>query len=465
MTSTSVKDVSTVMNSFVPSKGSNVAASSQTSFQDVWNSQTGRNQTGEATATEDKKTSNSMDHAKRGEALKAKDAVKVKPKEATAKEAEPLDEKKLEEAMEVLGTVGAELMQEIADTFGISMEELEQLMVDMNLEAADLMDPKKLSALLLEAGGATDSLALLTDEGLCNNFQILMNRQKELFNQISEVLQISPEQLTELVEEMDTLKVGAQEMPQEDLLAQMADEQEPQIMLEVDESQPRDTQDLLKGSNVLTEEATVKVEMNTADEAMQNTAGESNADTAKEQTGNLLLQNLKAENFNAELAQISEKASSWNETTQDIMRQIMDYMKIQVKPDTSSLTMQLHPESLGTLEVHVASKGGVLTANFVTQNEMVKAALESQMVQLQESFAEQGVKVEAIEVTVQTHQFESNLEQGRGRQQEEPARKGKTRRINLNTPLDMEEMEAMTEAEQLAADMMTANGNTVDYTA
>ena len=79
-------------------------------------------------------------------------------------------------------------------------------------------------------------------------------------------------------------------------------------------------------------------------------------------------------------------------------------------------------------------------------------------------FEEQGVKVEAVEVTVQTHEFERNLDQGRGREQQsnESAKKGRTRRINLNDALSMENME---EEDALAADMMAASGNTVDYTA
>ena len=73
------------------------------------------------------------------------------------------------------------------------------------------------------------------------------------------------------------------------------------------------------------------------------------------------------------------------------MRQIMDYMKVSVKADSSELEMQLHPQSLGTLHIQMASRNGVVTANFIAQNETVKAALESQMVQLKENFAEQGV--------------------------------------------------------------------------
>ena len=76
-------------------------------------------------------------------------------------------------------------------------------------------------------------------------------------------------------------------------------------------------------------------------------------------------------------------------------------------------------------------------------------------------------KVEAIEVTVQTHQFEQNLELGRddngSREAEAGVGRRRTRRINLNTAFA--EDEPQTEEDRIAADMMSANGNTVDFTA
>ena len=192
---------------------------------------------------------------------------------------------------------------------------------------------------------------------------------------------------------------------------------------------------------------------------------EKDAEGGEQPGGNLFLQDLRTEEFRPEVQQSAEAANlAEADSTENIMRQIMDYMKVQLKEDTSSLEMQLHPASLGTVQVQIASRGGAVTANFITQNEAVKTALESQMPQLIERFGEQGVKVEAIEVTVQSHAFERNLEQGgnRDRQNEEPARKGRVRRINLNDTVSMESME---EEDALAADMMAVSGNTVDYTA
>ena len=127
--------------------------------------------------------------------------------------------------------------------------------------------------------------------------------------------------------------------------------------------------------------------------------------------------------------------------------------------------MQLHPESLGSLHIQITSKGGEVTAQFRVQDETVKAAIESQVAELKETLKNQGIKVEAVEVTVESHAFESNLWQGQGREENasyQGERKGH-RRINLN---ELEGLEELTEEEdKLAAEMMEANGNTVDYTA
>ena len=463
MTSTSVRDVSTVMEAFAANAG-NVKNAGATSFQDIWNQQTGKNTASDPSTSESRKDVNTLEKSERGDHFRHKDVKNSERKGLSAGKNDPVengslsevDEQQLEEVMAVLGAGAAELMQEIADVFHMSMEELEQFMADRQLNAMDVLDVQKLSSLLLEAGGAADSLALLTDEGLCADYQMLMNRQKELLQEISMEVQVTPEQLAQIAAEANELQTGAGTA----LTAFITEQEEKPVVIAETKEQPVETADTaIATADTEAENAITKASAKQPDEQQ-----ESSGDHAKEQADFSLLQNLKADNMNPEAQQVSNKTSSWSETTQNIMNQIMDYMRVQLKADTSSLEMQLHPASLGTLQVNVVSKGGVLTANFMTQNEAVKAVLESQMIQLKESFAEQGVKVEAIEVTVQTHQFESNLEQGRGRQQDGPEKKDRPRRINLNAVSDMD-VEELTTEEQLAAEIMTANGSTVDYTA
>lgn len=421
-----------------------------TGFQAVWN----KTQNNAQTTGNGGRTTDGCNDVRRGEALRTGDRQRdnlTGTQEKSDVKAEDGDAKDLEKVQEVLGTIVQNLIGQIKETFSVSEEELQGVMDELGMTETDLMDPAQLNELLMAVSGAEDSFALLTDEELYGNVKSILNLQKDLTGQAQEELQLTPEKwqdaVTKVVTEEPVITVEV-----EDHATDAAERLQSDVELPTVEQEP--------------EEKIQAPVQNTQEEKTKDSGNRHESQTAGQQ-GNLLLQNLKEENFLSGLQQASQTEGTQTTDTQDIMRQIMDYMKVSVKADSSDLEMQLHPQSLGTLHVQVASKNGVVTANFITQNETVKAALESQMVQLKESFAEQGVKVEAIEVTVQTHSFEQNLEQGRGNQSDQESGAGvsrrRTRRINLNTAFV--EDEPQTEEDRIAADIMSANGNTVDFTA
>lgn len=462
MTTTSVKDVGSVLNSGVI-PGSAASKAAEGGFQTVWDSQAGADRAEVSYGADSERTIKPKDDtAKPGDDLRARDNSRKdigKEQTVESRKADELDTDDLEKAAELAGTAAVELIQQIADTFGVSVEEVQEIMADMNLQPTDLLQTENLSALLLQVSGAENSLALLTNEQLYADYQKLMEQGSLALKQCSEAMDMNPEEFVQAIAQMT-----GEENVADAVLAEGADE-EPVIEIAAEDD---DAEVLgLQGKDAVNAQAQVAQNLADAQGNQQDGAQDKNSrQNAHTENGNLVLQTIRNENAQPQTVEVQAPTATWSTQTQDIMRQIMDFMRIQVKPDMSSLEMQLHPESLGTLQVQVASKGGVLTANFVTENETVKAAIESQMVQLKESFAEQGVKVEAIEVTVQTHQFEQNLEQGRGRQsQEEPERRTRTRKIDLSG-LDGLNIPKELEAEdQLTAEMMAANGQTVDYTA
>lgn len=149
-----------------------------------------------------------------------------------------------------------------------------------------------------------------------------------------------------------------------------------------------------------------------------------------------------------------------------IVRQIVEQVKVQVKPDTVSMELQLNPENLGKVNLHVSSKEGAVTAQLFVQNETVKQAIEGQIMVLREAMQQQGIKVEAVEVTVQTGDFNRNL-----RQHEEDAREHakeqarKVSRKNINLLDGLEETEGLEEEEILRAHIMRQSGNSLDMNA
>ena len=449
MAGTTIKGVGNGSNVQIPDLTTAAKQNAQTGFQAVWN----KTQSSAQTANVSTNNRNRTDHSdvRRGDSLKNGDRQRdnlVHASDDKGTDSEKTDAKDLEKAQEVLGTIVQNLIGQITGTFSISEEELQGIMDDLGMTEMDLTDPASLNELLMNISGAQDSFALLTDENLYGNVKGIMNLQNELVGQAQEDLKLTPEEWQQTVAGIAQETVA-----------------EPVITVETD-----DTVNTAAGSQTGPTQEPEILKNQAAQNAQEEKAGdfgEKQEQSANGEHGNLLLQNLKEGNFLTQLQQTAQTEEAEPVDTQDIMRQIMDYMKVSVKPDSSDLEMQLHPQSLGTLHIQMAAKNGVVTANFITENDTVKAALESQMVQLKENFAEQGIKVEAIEVTVQTHPFEQNLEQGRdgngSREAEAGVGRRRTRRINLNAAFA--EDEPQTEEDRIAADMMSANGNTVDFTA
>ena len=170
-------------------------------------------------------------------------------------------------------------------------------------------------------------------------------------------------------------------------------------------------------------------------------------------------------------AQVPQAAFSYLEVEQ-LMNQMEGLARAFASAEGTTLEMQLNPESLGRLFLTVTEKQGAVTAQIAASNEQVKEALQTQMVELRATLQAQGLKVEAVEVTVATHEFEQNLDgntSANGQLQQEQAERqasgGASGRRNLDRNSLDELSGLMSEEEALVAQMMRDNGGTVDYIA
>ena len=202
MTGTSVKNVGNLMNIF-PQNTASTEKSAASGFQEIFNSHADRNSSGkeEVTAGESSQVRNDW---KAEETLRQKTEKAKLPKAAETGEAQEIAEKELseeelEEAMEVLGGAAEQLLEEIAQLFGLSAEELQGMLKQLGMEPMEVLNPEKLSALLLMAGGAEDSFSLLTNAELYENYRTIMGRQEALLQQIGEKLGLDSQQLAELL--------------------------------------------------------------------------------------------------------------------------------------------------------------------------------------------------------------------------------------------------------------------------
>lgn len=476
MTRISVNDVSMLPTSYPTG---NTAKSTGSDFQSILSEQTENSKIQEDAARQDV----TVDSSSKPEPDVDTDQPEVKndteaqapteavePKENVIQEADvnndgsdAEEEMQQENLMAVMEEILASLKQQIMDTLNISEEEFAGMLEDMNLSELELLQPAKLSEFVLEATGAQDSLALLTNEGLLQDYRQITQRLGELLEQGSQELNVSVEELnqmvvsqtSELAENPETIDAVA-EMPVQERNRSIT------VEVEATSTEQKAEQNPMAMAATTGEKASGSAaEGNVHSE----TKGESQSQQSTQQTTAFAFQNVQASLTQVTNQTVQGSNPIWNQDTQNIMNQIMDYMKLQVKPDMSNLEMQLHPASLGTIQIQLEATGDAVNAHFITQNEAVKAVLEVQMIELKQQFQEQGVKVEAIEVSVQTQTFEQSFEQGRQAEQMHEEVRPRIRRINLSEMTDMDIPGEMEEADRITMEMMNANGNTVDYMA
>ncbi len=385
----------------------------------------------------------------------SKTAEKLRETKAEVNANEPKDMEAVEKELEV---VAEELKSEIAEKLDITVEELEAVMETLGLTNASLFTQDGMTALVMEAEQIATPVELLTNADVYQTLQELNAVAAELLNEVKDEYQLTDVQMQDALEQFAVTEENVVDVKDADAIENT--EETDLVKTSGTEENGLKTEETLEEVNLLKEAANADRK-----EAEAGSKGGEH-DTSNNQqfatNGNAQFNNTQTVN---QMTDFSGNIPEENVSAQEIYDQIGEYIKTQVKPGISEVEMQLNPEHLGSLHIRLSSRQGNVTAQFVVQNEAVRAAVEMQMIQLKENFAEQGIKVDAVEVTVESHAFNQNMQQSneQNAQAEAQARKASPRSINLSN--DNWAEEELTEEEQLVAEMMEANGNTVDYMA
>lgn len=384
-------------------------------------------------------------------------------------------------------SVGSKIRDVMEEELDVTEEELNEVLEELGFSLMDLLNPANLAQAVSELTG-TETSSLLLSEDFVNVMQAVNDiaaelaaelgiSQEELQNMLSEAveqtgqLELSGNEMTQAADEVP----DADETKNSELLVQSDDEtlqtaKTDTSQEEVDGADAGETDNQRLSAEQLNSQGEQKETNSDAGEdskgsttfIRQETKGTEHA--AVEANGSQAMMQGQTAEVNVAPA-VPVYTGTVN--VSEILQQIAEFVKVSVSQDVSSLEMQLNPENLGKLYLQIsATKEGSITAQFAAQNEAVKEALEAQIVELKQTLNQQGVKVDAIEVTVATHEFEKNLEQNAEREkqqgQQEEKRQGR-RSLNLNQLEGLSGL--MSEEEMLAAKIMQENGNSMDVTA
>ena len=120
--------------------------------------------------------------------------------------------------------------------------------------------------------------------------------------------------------------------------------------------------------------------------------------------------------------------------------------------------------------VEVTSNHGEVTTKIIAQTQAGKEAVETNLANIRTNLEQQGVKVASVEVTVESHAFEQNLQGESSKEQEqllrEQQQENKKHQMNLNlNELTLDDLAGlMSEEEMITVRMMRENGNKIDLT-
>ena len=384
---------------------------------------------------------------------------------------------KLTEAADELAGFEEDATRTVAETLGLSEDQVIQAMEDLGITAFDLMEPQNLIQLVMNLTGASQEAELLLNPQVME----LMNGMQELGTSLMNQLQLPMEQMDELVAQMDQLE-NPLPMPEQEgavVAEPVMEATESASEMPVDSANPNE---VTVGESEEEQQTVVEIHVEGDSTEQEPDAGTKDAFAKDNDRGKTGLEAHPTQNSEqavgvqnvfggSETLIISEQNTMdtpyLSADTMEIIEQLAEKIKVCISEGTSSMEMQLNPENLGKVYLQVSSREGAINAQLTATNEAVKNALEAQMATLRENLEQAGVKVDAIEVTVASHEFERNLEQDQKREEQEGERAQKEagRRRNLNLSSLDELSGLMSEEEALVAQIMWDNGNSVDMSA
>lgn len=387
-------------------------------------------------------------------------------------ENEPIDEE-VEAAVE---DAVADIMQEVEETLDVSEEELLEAMQQLGLQPFDLLNPDNMATIMAELTGEDSTISLVMDEDMYATLQDLMQMVDERTQELLSSAGLSDEELEAVLDQLKLL-IEQQISTEGDELdgAQILPFEQPDAFAGAEEMVD-DGPVIVKENANAQDSQNVEISQETTEVITESADAENKEESLFQQQQENMQSFQNMSDDIAELTQENTLQSSETPNTESILRQLADYVKIQNGKELTEMELQLHPASLGNVKVMLSTKGGVVTAQLTTENEVVKNAIESQVSQLKLNLEEQGVKVEAIEVSVASHQMERNLEQNAGEQQNQEhteemngIHRIRKTSINLNSYEDEEELiddiGEPDDATKIAMEMMAIGGNRMDLLA
>lgn len=381
-------------------------------------------------------------------------------------------------------TLEKDVKKVLGEELDVTEEQIKKAMEELGLQFLDLADQSNVASLVAKLTGAECGSELLVSDA----FPKIVSQITGLFDTLQEDVGISVEQLQQMMELITDEQ--SEMVEQVETKEALLPDENPDVSVKGDET-----------TDAASETANVAEKMNAQQKGMHETeeadttehqpeetttVGQEAKSTTEDQGGKSFLEQRQHSTEKANVQEMAhmqgvdpkvefsaiskptvELPTGERVSVQSIIDQIVEASRTTIQSEKTTVEMLLNPEGLGKVLMEVSEENGQVKAHIYTQNEQVKEALENQMFQLKEQMNQAQTKVQSVEISVGTHEFERNLEDGQKGQQEgqpeQDQRARKMRNLNMNQLDDLQGL--MTQEEELVVKMMREQGNSVNYTA
>lgn len=313
--------------------------------------------------------------------------------------------------------IGEEFVEELAEKLNVSVDEIKDLLNELNMTVFDLLNVNNFNTFMqnfLDIQNPVDILASEQTQQLYKQVAEVVKDYKQIYNEFqSNITLVKQSPDIELSNEnIDTKATKASETIVSNNNNNLHENQ--QVSTETLEQEQKDVQ-------------TPIVEV-------KNSNNQSNSNF-KEQTPNevLLTQNTN-QDFNysnisgyqqfqqqAVIDNIASKVSNTSTDAHQIINQIVEKIKVDIKPDVSEMKLLLKPDTLGELSLKITTQNNIVTAQFVAESQQVKEVLQANFNNLKDTLQQLGLVIDEISVSVgqqdsqPRQQFEQSQQKSRHR--------------------------------------------------
>jgi len=365
-------------------------------------------------------------NANKAESIKAED---VKPEETAVTADIPSDED-LKEVMEELAGIMMQFANELAnEVLDVPLNEITDWLQGKNFELVDLLSKDTNYKMLLDFTGMNDISGLLTNEDAFLMMTEIDVKVESLYQFIG-----IPEDQSFVNDFIDRFK-GLEEFFPVTFKPLELNE----VKIETEKNDENALELVDTGKNEAPVEVTVEAQSETETKAETSDKKEENIHVSHSH------ENVSFNSFFEKLSDAVDKLSGAKEMMQysdgfnnfEILDQVMDHIKAEITPESTTMEFMLNPESLGRVAVSVTDKNGNMTAKISCENQVAKENLEAQLTTLKQTFEEQGLKVESVEINVSDFNFTRDEEEGKNNGQEEKKKSRRTLTLDeINAKVD-----------------------------